>query len=679
MGLLTKFANKVGLVTSSQVAELNKEITELKTKSSAWSTLFNISQEWRLWGDKVVKPYEQIASVYKAVKAIADNVPQADLIFRDKKSKKLVDDEIVGLFNNPNPFMTETDFIQAWVGFFCLYGESMVIKETSLGQLAGTRKLPAELWVFNPIDFQEVTDNCRTITSWRYNKEGRLFTPEEVIFMRDFNPYSLFRGMAPTKPIEKVIDIDWQTLIFNKAFFENNATPGLTLSTEQRLNQEIVDRLRNQIEQRHQGASKAFKVAIFEAGLKALDVSSTHKEMEFIEQKRFSREEIYGIWKVPKAMFSITDDLNYATFIGQMKMFWNYTIMPALKKIESAINTHMVNDYNSKIEAAFDLTQVVAYQEDFKEKIDTATKLFAMGFTRNEINKKLELEFEDQPWGDVWWIPFGQVPADPENAGNSLDLLAVDDTDKSPEGLRRLTTWQTFIVKHAPLENRFASSIKRHFFEQRKEVLEKLNNLGPDTLNTENNEIKIDWTEQDEKLKDRAKQYILLGLKEGVNFGKAMLNRKDAKDFNDDALNAKIINYLIMRADKITMINDTIKNQIKNSLAEGIQAGETILQLSDRVRDIYNMAAARSLLIARTETTGAVNGGSSLYYESAGVKKKEWLTARDNAVRHSHRTLDGQKVGLNDDFSNGLAFPGDMKGPPEETCNCRCTLIPVVE
>lgn len=671
MGVITNIANKLGFVPSEEVTELRKEITDLVKKSNdSWGKLFSMGQEWRLFGDKVTKPYEQIASVYKAVKAIADNVPQANLIFRDKKSKKPIqDDDIIELFENPNPLMTKTDFIQAWVGFFCLSGESMVIKEASVGQLAGTRKLPAELWVFNPSDFQEITDNGRYVLGWRYNKESRVFKPEETIYMRDFNPHSLFRGLSPTKPIEKIIDIDWQTLIFNKAFFDNGAKLGLTLGTDQRLNDETIKRLKSQIEERHKGADNAFKIAIFEAGLKILDDSVTHKDMDFMEQKRFSREEIYGIWKVPKAMFSITDDLNYATFIGQMKMFWNYTIMPALKKVESSINTHLVVGYNPKIEAAFDLSGVIAYQEDFKEKIDTATKLFAMGFTRNEINEKLELGFEDKPWGDTWWISFGQVPADAENDFRSEINNDPEKCHKSAEDVQREIAWKSFLVKQIPLEKTFSGVIKKYFFEQRKDALEALNSFGAEGF-------RLDWDYQNKTLKEKTKQHIYLGIKDGVDFAKTILGKKDAA-FNEEE--AKIQSYLTLRLDKITRINTTVREQLKTELSEGIAAGETVMDMADRIRSVYNMASSRSLMIARTESVGAVNGGSNIYYEQAGVKKKEWLTAHDEHVRESHKKIDGEIVLLNNDFSNGLAYPGDMKGEGEDIINCRCTILPKVE
>jgi len=84
-------------------------------------------------------------------------------------------------------------------------------------------------------------------------------------------------------------------------------------------------------------------------------------------------------------------------------------------------------------------------------------------------------------------------------------------------------------------------------------------------------------------------------------------------------------------------------------------------------------------MIARTETVGAVNGGSQIYYESEGVQKKEWLTARDENVRDAHKILDGQVVAVKSSFSNGLDYPGDQKGDAGETVNCRCVLLPCVE
>jgi len=233
----------------------------------SWAKLWAMAQEWRLFGKSVVKPYEQVSNVYKAVKAIADNVPQAELIFKDYETEKeIYPEELIALFERPNPLMSYADFLQALSVFYALYGEAFIIKVQSVGQVIGTRKLPAELWTFNPTKFMEVKNTQGELIGWRYKMQ--VFSKDEVIHVKDPNPYNEFRGLAPTKPLKEILDIDWLSLVYNKAFFDNDATPGFVLSTDKTLTQQQFERLQKWWEKRHQGASKAFKVAILEAGLK---------------------------------------------------------------------------------------------------------------------------------------------------------------------------------------------------------------------------------------------------------------------------------------------------------------------------------------------------------------------------------------------------------------------------
>lgn len=52
---------------------------------------------------------------------------------------------------------------------------------------------------------------------------------------------------------------------------------------------------------------------------------------------------------------------------------------------------------------------------------------------------------------------------------------------------------------------------------------------------------------------------------------------------------------------------------------------------------------------------------------------KQWDAALDSRTRDSHARLDGEIRELDEKFSNGLMFPGDPSGRPEEVINCRCT------
>ena len=55
--------------------------------------------------------------------------------------------------------------------------------------------------------------------------------------------------------------------------------------------------------------------------------------------------------------------------------------------------------------------------------------------------------------------------------------------------------------------------------------------------------------------------------------------------------------------------------------------------------------------------------------------QKEWVCTHDDRTRPSHLELDGERRDLDEEFSNGLQYPGDPDGDPSEVYNCRCTLV----
>ena len=122
------------------------------------------------------------------------------------------------------------------------------------------------------------------------------------------------------------------------------------------------------------------------------------------------------------------------------------------------------------------------------------------------------------------------------------------------------------------------------------------------------------------------------------------------------------------------------KSIFTNGITQGILQGESIPDIAKRValgtsKSDY-VAALRN---ARTATTGAENAGRLDSYERAermGIKlKKVWMANLDGRTRDSHRDLDGEEVDYNEEFSNGLMYPGDPDGEPGEVWNCRCTMV----
>lgn len=119
--------------------------------------------------------------------------------------------------------------------------------------------------------------------------------------------------------------------------------------------------------------------------------------------------------------------------------------------------------------------------------------------------------------------------------------------------------------------------------------------------------------------------------------------------------------------------------KINSEVTQGILQGESIPNISKRLTNVLDMNKTSAIRNARTTVTSAQNKGRVDMMHDAAEKgvimKKGWSAAKDHRTRISHAELDGEFVGMDDPFSNGLMYPGDPDGEPEEVYNCRCALV----
>jgi uncharacterized protein with gpF-like domain len=128
-------------------------------------------------------------------------------------------------------------------------------------------------------------------------------------------------------------------------------------------------------------------------------------------------------------------------------------------------------------------------------------------------------------------------------------------------------------------------------------------------------------------------------------------------------------------------ISDTTKDVIFKVLS---QAAEEGWSNDDIVKQLKTpeINAARARLIARTELNkGAFAGRKIAADDSEWETEKEWISAHDHRVRHSHRAVDGDVIDVDGKFAvatpkGGVDYmegPGDPTASAANLCNCRCS------
>jgi len=689
---------------------------------SSWDSVFLRNLELPEIGTREIfeKPYSKSGLVYVCISTTARAISQAPIVVMQRvgKSKKKQhgpfyhlsdkfkllssdskkdfvwepvpeDNPWQRLFDNPNSIFEPRLFIESIVGYWLLDGNVWVYGFPVVG------KIPQGLWIIRLSNMNKVIDK-RTgqLIRWDYKPRGEISIPIDpwkdcLAQIKFWNPDDLYIGQKPLEAGKMELRSDYKAAKYNENFFDEGAQFGGIISSESKIDGVVRERLEQRIRDRHEGFSKAHRFMVLEGGLKFEQAGVTQKDMEFLDLRRYSREALLQIFGMKKAIISVTDDLNYATAMEQKRDWWESTLIPLMNGITSSLDSGLLkNDPNLWI--TFDLSGIQALKEDLQKKVEVAGKLWSIGFTANEINEKLELGFDAQPWRNTWYAPMNLIPVSGGSQKESTPIISeiVDKIKQIPyEGqlikkkidiqdhinLIHEANWKSFIASTTPLENILDAKVRNVFYRMRKKALKLLYQKSITDIGAE------EFVDEQELIESYSRPVFEDAVKTG---GKSMLNELGIVG-SFDLLDPGVIAYLQTKPLKIKRIVDTVKSQVRSQLQTGAELGESIDKIADRIRGVFNVANGRARTIARTEVVGASNFGRHSQMMASNVKMKEWFTALDEKVRPDHIGMHGTRVRIDEMFSmpdgSMLKYPGDWNGSPGQIINCRCISVAVIE
>ena len=137
----------------------------------------------------------------------------------------------------------------------------------------------------------------------------------------------------------------------------------------------------------------------------------------------------------------------------------------------------------------------------------------------------------------------------------------------------------------------------------------------------------------------------------------------------------KIIEYPYagkMFSDRIWDNKDALVKYIQQDLTVGIIRGDSIQKMARQLKKDLKVLYYQAERLVRTETNYAMNQAHLKGYKDSGVVEKyEFLAAHDKRTSKLCRDLDGQMFELSE-ATVGVNYP-------PVHCNCRSTVIPVLE
>lgn len=145
----------------------------------------------------------------------------------------------------------------------------------------------------------------------------------------------------------------------------------------------------------------------------------------------------------------------------------------------------------------------------------------------------------------------------------------------------------------------------------------------------------------------------------------------DASEFKwtFDPMSAAARAWIIKHgAEDVKSILATNLEDVKRVILAGRDENLSTVQIARNLRKFYtDRSPYKAMRVARTEVSHAAGFGQNEAAKQSGiVKKKQFITSRDDRVRDSHAAMDGETVELNESYSDGSMYPG------ENDINCRC-------
>lgn len=675
-----------------------KIVSSLTTVRRNWDDVFLRNHPFDGSGEEVKKdPYKRSNLVFVCISTTARSISQVPLMIGKRNSKGTFiplksNDPWVRLLNRPNYLMDRYSFVEAIVSHLLLDGNVWVLPFPP-----SWKSIPAAMFVLPRKNMEPLKGEAGNLMGWNYKPNASSSVIpirfDEISQVKFFNPDDPIMGQRPLDAGEMPLLGDFKAQKFNNNFFDEGAVPYGVLSAERSLTETQRTRLRQEFEDRHKGFEKSHRLAVLEGGLKYTRVGLSHEDMQFFTLRKYNRDEILQVFGMKKAVISVTDDLNFATAREQRREWWEGTNLPIMRLVCASLSYSFFQDSGIDLEFQFDINSIEALQEQFKDKVDSAFKLYQIGFVGNEINARLQLGFEDKWWRDIWYAPLNMAPVDTErNSAGSQEpapkpqpLPADENADgknllaKTPPLLvshekvdkdkRSKHAWDNLMAKTDPLEEQLYRKVKWTFYLLRSKVLD---NLFKKSIN---DVMHMDFEEE----KDLLEKYSRIIWEGGMNAGAESLQEDSGISISWDIHDPIAIEFMALKTPLIRNVIDDVKNIVNQICLEGMQNGRSVDEIATSIRaEFTDMVKWRANAIARTEVIGAANFGRYVGIMNSGFAEKEWWTAQDERVREDHKEMDGQTIsalgGVVWTFADGtyVRFPGDPLGPAHQVVNCRC-------
>jgi len=281
----------------------------------------------------------RFSTVFACVKVISEDVAKLPLILyrrrKDGGKERATDHPLYWLMNTrPNPWMSSFNFREMGTGHLALRGNGYAYIER--GTLDGVVSAVIPMHP-DRMTVEQNEDFSIKYTYRRPNKSPMVLSQDQVLHVCGLT-FDGVTGVSQITYQRDTIGLAMAASRFGAKVFANGAKMGGFLMTPARFKDpKRADQLAADFDDKTSGEN-AHKTVVLEEDMKWVKASMTSEDAQYLETRKFQRQEIAGIFRVPPHKIG---DLERATFTNIEQQAMEYVqdcLMSYLVRWEQAMN-----------------------------------------------------------------------------------------------------------------------------------------------------------------------------------------------------------------------------------------------------------------------------------------------------------------------------------------------------
>ena len=601
--------------------------------------------------------YATQANLHAFVSFLADSVAQLPLKVyrRDGETRRVRDRDSVAakLLWRPNSDQTSYELINSLVTEILLMGQGTwwLLPDADSESGYQLRIIPKE-WIEKTESRTNYAPSTLIVSA---DDRTKVIIPsEDYVMFRLYSPGNPGGYQSPISALKQTLSEQIQADKFRTEVWRSSGRfnayitrPANVEPWDEETRKRFVTAFRNSW---GRGGENAGKMPLLEDGMEIKPYQFNAQQAQYAETKQLSREDVAAAYHINPSLIWHTQSQTYASAKDNARALYSDCLGPMLQMLQQRINAFLLPklgaDPGTYVE--FDLTEKL--KGSFEERASILqSSVGGPWLTRNEARADNNLPPIDG--GDELIVPLNVV-----TGGQASPQDTHMETYSNEPKVKMIAKSATRIksMSSAEEDEMMADVLSAFFKRQEKSVLPKIG-AGSNWWNQHR------W---DMELADDLEPVID---KVADDHGEEVADAMGAK-WNKEQTR----NYLRMLAEgRAAAINEGTYKKLQESLEDDDEE-ETPARVFEKREGNEANLLGRSL--ALTVAGWAATHEAPQQAEQQGIRKsvqKMWVTG-DNP-RPEHAMMDGETVPVWETFSNGLNWPGDDDGDPDETCGCNCS------